>query len=194
MLNLNLNHLRHGGAGTRWSERGCDEYRRAGRRGRQSCARDHRALAEVCRSSKDKPSSAETHCVFASRRSGEKSAEEEEEEERAEEGLSCSRHCCGARDDEVKGRRSEEVQGSGAAMMAGLYGWCVWIDFSTPTSAPTRVIIFVLIIVIIIIDMIITIVTITFIIIIVVIRGSSCYATCVPLPSDKFFHNIWGRR
>ena len=49
-------------------------------------------------------------------------------------------------------------------------------------------------IIIIILDMIIIIVTITFIIIIVIIRGSSHYATCMPLPSDTFHHNIWGRR
>ena len=41
---------------------------------------------------------------------------------------------------------------------------------------------------------IIIIVTITFIIIIVIIRGSSHYATCMPLPSDTFHHSIWGRR
>ena len=46
---------------------------------------------------------------------------------------------------------------------------------------------------IIILDMII-IVTVTFIIIIVIIRGSSRYATCMPLPSDTSHHNIWGRR
>ena len=51
-----------------------------------------------------------------------------------------------------------------------------------------------IIIIIIILDMIIIIVTITFIIIIVIIRGSSHYATCMPLPSDTFHHNIWGRR
>ena len=50
------------------------------------------------------------------------------------------------------------------------------------------------IIIIIILDMTIIIVTITFIIIIVIIRGSSHYATCMPLPSDTFHHNIWGRR
>ena len=38
--------------------------------------------------------------------------------------------------------------------------------------------------IIIILDMIIIIGTITFIIIIVIIRGSSHYATCMPLPSD----------
>ena len=52
----------------------------------------------------------------------------------------------------------------------------------------------IIIIIIIILDMIIIIVTITFIIIIVIIRGSSHYATCMPLPSDTFHHNIWGRR
>ena len=49
-------------------------------------------------------------------------------------------------------------------------------------------------IIIIILDMIIIIVTITCIIIIVIIRGSIHYATCMPLPSDTFHHNIWGRR
>ena len=47
---------------------------------------------------------------------------------------------------------------------------------------------------VVILDMTIIIVTITFIIIIVIIRGSSHYATCMPLPSDTFHHNIWGRR
>ena len=49
-------------------------------------------------------------------------------------------------------------------------------------------------IIIIILDMIIIIVTITFIMIIVIIRGSSHYATCMPLSSDTFHHHIWGRR
>ena len=48
--------------------------------------------------------------------------------------------------------------------------------------------------IIIILDMIIIIVTSIFIIIIVIIRGSSHYATCMPLPSDTFHHNMWGRR
>ena len=47
--------------------------------------------------------------------------------------------------------------------------------------------------IIIILDMIIIIVTITFIIIMVIIRVSSHYATCMPLPSDTCHHNIWGR-
>ena len=36
--------------------------------------------------------------------------------------------------------------------------------------------------------------TITVIIIVVIIRVSSRYETCMPLPSDTFHHNIWGRR
>jgi hypothetical protein len=51
----------------------------------------------------------------------------------------------------------------------------------------------IIIIIIIILD-IINIVTINFIIIIVIIRGSGHCATCMPLPSDTFHHNIWGRR
>ena len=49
-------------------------------------------------------------------------------------------------------------------------------------------------IIIIILYMIIIIVTVTFTIIIVIIRGSNHCATCMPLPSDTFHHNIWGRR
>ena len=49
-------------------------------------------------------------------------------------------------------------------------------------------------IIIIILDMIIIIVSIITFIIFVIIRGSSNYATCVPLPSDTFHHHIRGRR
>ena len=47
---------------------------------------------------------------------------------------------------------------------------------------------------IVILDIIIIIVTVTFTVIIVIIRGSNHYAICMPLPSDTFHHNIWGRR
>ena len=38
---------------------------------------------------------------------------------------------------------------------------------------------------------IIIIATVTFITIIVIIHGSNHYATCMPLKSDNFHHNIW---